>query len=1199
MIITLKNKILSTLLSLAITLQPIGATATAPVPTPTTVPTTNSSPDPNSQSFTLSPADRAEFLQNLKTSYWGTVKLNYPGLLESLQSSNDQSQELNWQVSNNTNLIDEHPFFMSTQKWVKVDNTHVANLTEAQSSGRIVFEKKSREIFQIKLADSQYALHIAAPLTPLLETSDYILLVADTDDFFAQKLDGQSPDDQGIFFMNKGDFIAQSLAINQSSNLAIGSPVDLPAILPMGLPVYFFPLPGRWAGVKIAFEWQMRKQYAVYDQEQHPLLIDISDLHKIEELGRMNLHLAQALTLFAHGPEFNGVLNPYPRSTAYFGLFVSGQIPKNNNWATWLTKQILPSAMAETANNTSSTSSKNVTLSRFERIKQSLKAFALPGGITTAQVGAVWYALAGSEASSLIPPDMIHRLLVAGSTIAAAYVGALALKYTLYKKHFAQKYPHIEGESKFQSVWKEIKGQLDIFQHNTYAINQTPTLALFNISDLIIDRWFSKNKFLRVLYDNTIGWMNQNGSSIPVNWRATLFALADGHAASLSAAVSLLVFYPWLFSSMGMSLAAGGGALAAHFISSEFIRIYFEHWRVGAQSYTSTIRISLRTEAQFEADRLLELEGLNPQARASKKLKQKLTEEILNKKMISRGLPDKSDFLYDFKSVMTKGVDFFRAKETDLERINPEALDQDKFSSERSGLLYPALKEALKRAKEIYKQSPAPSGSNVIRAFEWAIKHYKYTSALAHETKDRWKSFSANPASYLVGMSREFVKQVSKSALEHGRDVRKVVWLASTIDTSVNREDVYKNLPESWIKAAGDLNSAYLATDILHHSYHSLYEKNAENLRPSIENIREHSLEARDSLRSHHYDAFEHHARFDHKIIELINHKNEHERLSNYNPLNLNFYELYQYKVGEAAAEPFLHDNKNKIRNEFARAISRQMGLYIKNNEGSDLIQRTEKIANRNTEKTLEAPIEINFLKSLDERERVFYEAWVYTQEFLQTYVSLAKSNEYLEVGSPERPGRLQIVRRALAFAPGYKRFFLPCILTIESIFKNDTTAYQLGLKGWFSRLPLLPDVYESLIRTLRTYPYTVTAGYAINVMFFQSTLTWPQSLLFSSFYAFAVLSVEITNRLVSNFGIEPMKNLSSRLMYTYILSWFLSLRYFPTLAWSEQFDQTVRTNVINPAHNILSEAGTQTSQALSPSVEAIFNSCAKLLGGG
>lgn len=1175
----LRKNFLSLILSFAIVLQPLGLSASASNSTATSAAT--------SESIFTDKRNKDEFLQNLKTSYWGTVELNYPGLLEALQAPSDSSQELSWEVSTRTNLIDKDPFFIRSQKWIRAE-------VAAKNEGPIVFQKNSRAGLQIQLANSPFALQINVPLTPLLETADYILLVADHDDFFAQKLDGQPADDQGLFFINKSDFIAQSM-----------SP---PA---MGLPIYFFPLPGRWAGVKVAFEWQMRQQYAVYDQEKNPLLIDISDIHRLEELGRMNLHLAQALTLLEVGPEFKGAILPQPNSTAYFGLFVSGQMQKGGSWAAWLSNQILPRATADSFNEPSPI--KYTAPSRYERIKQKLKEFAMPGGITAANIGAVWYALANTNANAMIPPDMMHRLLVAGSVIAAAYVGAVVLKYTIYKTHFAHKYPHVEGESKFQSAWKEIKGHLDIFQHNTYAIDQTPALAVFKTTDLTIDRWFSKNKFLRQLYDHTLGWTNQSKSSIPVNWRATLFALADGHAASLSAAVSLLVFYPWLFSSMGMVVAAGGGALAAHFVSSEFIRIYFDHWRVGAQSYTSTLRISLRKEAEDEIARLLESQGLDPNTRASVKLKQDLIEEALNKKMISQGLPDKKDFMFDFNSLSSKWFDYFGISEEDLKKLNPDTLNKTQFvfDSGRWGLMLPSLKEGLKRAKEIYKQYPTTRGLNVIRTFEWAISRFGYTRALVREAsiydsnptdfdasqKQRWQKFKANPANYLLNMSRNFVKKVSNSALESGRDIRRVLWLAST---SSDPEDIYQLLPESWVNASGDKNAAYLATEILHYSVHSLHEKNRENLRPSLVDIRKFETEAHNFLRGHNYDSFEYRVRFDHKVIDIASETSERQRLINYNPLKLNFYELYQYKIGESAAEPYLQEGKEKVRFEFARAISQQMGLYLNNRENSELVSRTNDIANRSTENILNTPIETEFLKKINDRERTFYEAWIYTQEFLQTYISLTiKSDENFEVGSPERPGRLQIMRRSLVHAPGYKRFFLPCILSLEALFKNDASAYRVGLKGLFSRLPILPDVFESITRTLRVYPYTVTAGYAISVMFFQSTMTWPQSLLFSSLYSLTVLSTEITNRLVRNFGLQPMKNLSSRLMYTYILSWLISLRYIPVLGWGTQFDESMRANLINPVKNILSQATVHTTQVVNSSSAAIFESCARLLGGG
>lgn len=811
-----------------------------------------------------SAVDAEQVRSDAHLNYWASLDFEYPELTEFALGEPLVDGPLS-NLSPGDPLLDQDPFFMQSQSWEK------SSFEDCEEDS--VCFSKDKDSLVLGGLTGQKSLRLNQVLTPVLETEEWIILTADTDQIFRQKNPKSAEPGEGFFFIRKSEFAANAQS-------------DYP------VPVFFFPMPDPgWTGaMPAALELELEQQVVLHDKNGVALPIEKRDITVLENSQRNNLVLAQTWSFLEGKVQPNGVALPKPGSTVAFGLILSGVLPEVSKRAASLidTKRFeqivrqlspLPEAHARELAPSLLKRIRDGVRSRVQNFDTEYwKKWIFPtiayGG--TGLYASHLYSKYPIDWSSMITADMPSRLATIGMLLGGVLASSVLMKYTIHKTKIDKMYPRAENESWLQMVHREHKGILTEISVGLYFSMSAIGQGLRHTLEFFKDHFMPSNHLLHKAWDATMGFQMKQNSRLAINWKTFyLGAIIFGMADTLLVGVDLLIFTPAFIDMFNFQVATG--AATAAFVSAELLRNFLGYIQGGAHAYSADMKQIHMLSAEKEAHRILRKSGQNPEAKKNSDKVQELAEQELDKRFRSMGLPSREEFLYDPVSVIEDlgAKTGYSIPEESMkqiisqsgERISKDGLSDDQIknfksrfvlSKRRWGLVGPSLDKALKTAREFQAQNNSVVGAQTIKLLEWAVADRSSVKAIAGRTWDTiasqhgWQGLKDSIAAELkdwtgknkkvldnniedlLGLSyaalKGSLKYLALDSTQKVRDIRQVIYMASTVGTLAPLKDF---LPASWIEKAGSEEAALLAAELIHRAFFSYYEEQKDLINPS------------------------------------------------------------------------------------------------------------------------------------------------------------------------------------------------------------------------------------------------------------------------------------------------------------------------------------------------------------------------------
>lgn len=802
--------------------------------------------------------------------------------------------------------------------------------------------------------------------------------------------------------------------------------------------------------------------------------------------------------------------------------------------------------------------------------------------------------------SSLITADMPQRIETVSGMLGAVLAASVTMKYSVHKALFDKKYPHTQDENWIEWLNKEHKGVLDELVHGLWFSMAIIPQGIRHILDFLKDRFFPNNSMVHKCWEATMGYAMRQSSRLAMNWKTFyLGSMVFGMADSVMVAVHLLIFTPWLIQHFGWDL--GTGAATAAYASAEVLRNFLAYLQSGAHSYSADVKMIHLKSAQDEAKRQVAAQGLDPEAAKNEGVVAQLTETEMQKRFKMVGLPGQDEFLYDpitFIEGLAAKTGFSADGLTNLSDDDKAQIAKHNFtlSRRRWGLIKPALQRALQTAQDAQAKAPSPTGEQTIKLLQWALNNRNLPAAVAGLAWDTagsaWgtegmKQAMANEVEKLrasgkvptrlgalAASVKGAIKYFSLDATKEARDINSVLYMMSTSGSPLDFKDM---LPKSWTDKAGSRDAALLGAELFHRSFNAYLATDDNMIAPDSEleaayGARANAVLARISQRDPSLlaDPFTRQVRYWEMMSRLQMRDSERHDVINYTPKAdsdvakrqwqiardnatarlaahpvefqvaeewLGLAGLYEIKTGENVV-PEDWANSYKYRFIVAQEFAKQVGLTVNDLDKSEFVDKVVLAASIKTEEVLKATSEKFYVDSLSPDDRKFYEAKIFTRNFIDSYVDLSvRSDEHLKASSVEYPGVGQALRRKLIGVPGGK-YITKVVRSVEALFRNEETSYAPGFWAAMDRyVPVIPDMFHNWLRNLRTLPYILSMSYLTSYYIWQIHIPYPLWVLMVSTGFIGTALVEFNNRLMRNHDIKPMDDVPSKLTYSFLHS--------------------------------------------------------------
>lgn len=445
----------------------------------------------------------------------------------------------------------------------------------------------------------------------------------------------------------------------------------------------------------------------------------------------------------------------------------------------------------------------------------------------------------------------------------------------------------------------------------------------------------------------------------------------------------------------------------------------------------------------------------------------------------------------------------------------------------------------------------------------------KYMKASASADGRPYAPTSVNPLD--LGVAVATMKGAYKWLVSDGskevKDQRMVLWLMSTIG---DPQEMMKFLPKSWLDRAGSPQAAYSGAELFSRSFFTLLQKKPELSQVSPELMAQYRPRAEEVLAEgteQVTDGFEREVKVTALIQKLKAADERRAAILNYKPKAEGAMATRQWAKAREVAESLWTNqaidqqvsaewnglattfaersevpvdktewiNTYRYRTIVAREFAKQVNLIVDDPSQSEYVQAIIGTAAMATEKQLSQETEKEYIGSLSENDRRFYEAKIFSTHFVNAYVDRSvHSLEHMKAQDPQFPGRFQKARRWIA-GKFFEKPASAMIRIAEAAFRNEEASYAPGRMAWFERnIPFIPDMVANFVRNLRTLPYLLSLSYLTSYYVWQvhsPYWLWFISLTFGFIHP---TLVEFNNRLQRNFNKDPMGSAANKATYSF-----------------------------------------------------------------
>lgn len=826
------KKILSCLIAVQVALAPVVAYPQSP------------SAQAPQRLETMTPQE----IEDMKVSYFLALDHALPQISE--LALGDPLPNI-WKITGNDPLLDENPYFMRSQSWESSSDS--ASIKQVQPL-RAVYAKEGRDL-QLSLGGLSQSLRIKEAMSPVLETLEYIILSADNLNIFRSKNPGEAEPGEGLFFIDKKDFVAAAEKKHP-------------------VPIYFMPLPDSgWTSLKNnGFELELTDQIVVYNQERDGLPIDRIDFATIAKISRQNLQLAQAWTqIESGGTNPTGFVYPRPNTTISFGTILSGQLPTPgglfastqsevfrehlNKKIAQVAREILPEAHADGQKSVLK-KIKDYTLQRasslWDATKENKAKLATVGTMWGTTLGAAAYLSSEVQWKNLLSATVGNQVMVALGLMGSIFVYSLVAKLTIHKKLFEKKYP-----SENKPFWTRLnnahKAVLDEYTWALWTvwggILQVPRTAV----GYAVERFLPNNKFMHNANKVTMGFMSKQASGLPMDHRSFYYgAIIHGMSDSFHTLLCLLIFFPALFMYLDIPLASGAASATAAFVTGEILRNFISYLMSGAHSHAEDTKLINMDDTRRIIRARMSAEGKNPDAAINQKEFERLFKHEMDQRLQAQGAPRQKDFVYDHITVIQNitrwlGFGAHGSHLSDFSRNRLNLEDGFLMKYAHQGSMKPTVERALQVARMAQEKAPSTVGAQTVALLEHYQKKMSVvvaaTTAAVKGTVqfgsmhaaveeeiaklDAQKQQGEGPQTmagrafaFARAISSRVIKYIAVDGTQEVRDLRMVEYLMSN---PAGVQANMKYLPESWRKNAGSEAAARAGAELIHRSFFSLY----------------------------------------------------------------------------------------------------------------------------------------------------------------------------------------------------------------------------------------------------------------------------------------------------------------------------------------------------------------------------------------
>ncbi len=1061
----------------------------------------------------------------------------------------------------NDPVLDQNPYFLRSEKWYRAS----ANTTKDVKAYR------SDKGLNIQYPGSRYVLGITEDFAPLYESDDFLFLQSRSTAIFEQRARNASEYAEGLFFIDKSMLAKEALRANGT---------------PRPVPVYFLPTTGTgWTQKVLATQVVESDVIAFQNAAGGSDSFEVSDIQLLAKQFRNNLIftsiavLKNNLNYLKTHLKVSDLSNPaqldlpfvYPAkgSTAAFGLFMTG-----------------------------------LDLDHPERSQQ---AVAYEKGF--------WdFLLPQAHADSLLTPDVVDKLIIVGQITGTVFVTSVLAKYTVLKQRILERRKDIEDKadeaatrrnlpatdrsSTTYKVKREAKEWVDVFSHGLATLSG----AISTVSGFLLEYGADNlwrpdakvNKLARRFLEYTFLYNRKQNEYIAANWQTFFLGVVIlGGIDTAGVVLQLLfvspIFFPWVAQAFGDKMHeritdqfSGQDAAANNIVTSEIMRNLSAYFVSGAYSYSSQQRQKIMEDTKADVEKRMMRRGKNPYDPRNQSELEKVTEEVIEKMLVERGLPSRSEFLFSAPSTV-RSLAHLMGYKVDRTKI----IGEDSFLLEKArwGLITHSLKRAIKTLEDLQKMSRDPAIPRAIAFLKKLKSDYGVISATA---KRPWA----------VGKN-----------LSQAKDARRILTLLSYEGDTVGGAVKYLDHIPGY---AQDPEAISLGARLYRQSLFSLVENKPFILQPNADQMRRYYNEALEEAQrtiTNEVDAKDK-STMDVNILalEIVKQKIEEnlqrEAVTNWRPEKQDWLERKQVarahsyalsKVAEAeVAEPghiqLADSNREIYKAAYADKLADIVGLRAESAQDSELVKAAMDAAASETKSSLESnPGMKQFFDNLNPEEQVRFSAHLYAKNYLDKYMQMTVSNSsIISLTSPEQPGRFQKLRQTKLVQSKNRlgRSLNVALRALES--PMDNGAFKPGVGSWIRRnIPWAGDWKATGEIKLRTIATAMTVGYLGNYYLWQVHFPWDTYLFFFATGGFTMVVSYWLDRIMINMGVRPMDTMKDKVKYSLLYTWLTYPSYIPFFFFLEDYEW-----FSGKVRDAVSGAG-------STVIEQGISICQKLLGVG
>lgn len=1031
-------------------------------------------------------------------------------------------------------LLDEDPFFLRSQSWEE---------TQGESSADDPEYRVTPTGMEVRVGNSVWKLGQA--LKPLASTEEHLILTAQRKDFFENKLGGDLTESfEGIFFVSWADF-DEAAHLKQAKR---------------SIPVYFLPLPSNgWSGDGLSAHRVLEAEITMLQREDGfllPLLDE--DLALVETAGKFNLTLGIFTAIKSKTLSKDEILLPARGSTAGFGTLATGMDLDRIEGASIDHRSQLSNPHP-------------ILVGLFNALVPNAQAQDETDPTTAAQV-------------ALDNAKLYDRLIWISTVLAFTLVGAVVLRYTIYKERFDNE---IKGDGTSlptarQRVGTHARQVIDVYAHALAVLFQLPTITTVNAVEFFLDRYVptnaaGQNSLIRRFFERTFGYARRVLQGTPVNSTTWFYgSIIQGGIDTLFVALQLVVVNGWIANQMATVLPGlrtrvdqafdPGNPVSNNFLRNEVMRNLFSYSTHGAVGYAQELQGQVEQKADGIIDAKLRAEGKDPQAPEHRSEREKLKDEIIRREMDRLNLPPKEAFLFDFTTLWNQALALLGYRLPEEAHTNSIAY----MGESRPGLILAALDRAIE-----YLESRTSTETTEL-------------DALIFLYEARTKAINLIGFIELV-LSRPTIEDFAtrfREAQGEFIETRNML-LAFTYEGTLEFDP--SKLPEHW-KARLSKPERRLAGMVFRRAFLALAKGDPTILEGVSTADRERfdivaRMEARTlvpesgALQDHVFERILHDQVAQAKASETT-----------YTPPQHGWFERWQFRRALKTTnrayfrkynEPFnpvtaVEAQARFFRDAYARALNEIVGLYPDYREFPDLENRIERIAQVAVSTQLSDAKLKAHLKALEPLERELFVARLYAGVYATVYLDETARGTLVPATSPTQPGAWQSLRQTEIVRNS--RLLTRLFRTFEAL--NPETEVRPGIEAWIYRnVPGLHDAWMANVRTWYRFPVLLTSSYLFNRFFWQADITWQGWFWFILWNWTIGGPMQSLNRFFTNQGWQPMGNVPLFMFQSFLYTWATFFGGIPIFVFMGDFTAGMQW--------ITSPVGLSTLTGLSAAVAA------------